>query len=1528
MRYVIAVERVAIVIFLLLALGVTHSLSPLRAQDQPTETPTETVVPTDIPTATDVPTETSLPTVTPTPLPLPTETATETTVPTETATDQSSITPTLSVTDTAIDTAVPTDGVSVTPSSTSETETATASATEATGTATETATATASATQPAFEPEPPLTLLFTDTFDTGSLILWNVGSGWSLTPHDDGQALQAVNSDDATTFVHNTLNNAVVQARFAMNAGMMRLSVRQSEEGAYTAILAMNGELGLYRGDQIIGTATVTPSTPGTWRTLRLSAINNIVRVSLDDTEVVTVQDTTPLPPGTFSFAGVGNTNSTLSIDDVSLWIPSNEVAATATPTLTVTPTPTSIAVPDYPLLFNDNFDDGMALRWHLSVGSLIVRQPPGYAIRGYGNVANRPNLPSDLSNVIAEARFKLVQGTAQILVRVSDAGSYSAVLHDNSQVDLFRGDTLVQTVQISTSTDWRRLRLAAIDNVLHVWVDGAEILTWTDDNPLPDGRVIFGGFPLQKPMLMDDVFIWAQEKVQINRSSLRQSHSMALSPSDSWSPIPGSFANQLVFSFVSKFGYDNGRYFLYDDGLYLADADGSNLRLLLPGYFGSPSISPDGTKIAFSSGGEIHIMNTNGTGEYSLTNSPNDSKFYPSWSPDGTRLVYENLPYDSNFYQIVVQNIDGSGRSVLASDTDKDYTFPKWSPTDDLIAFSAYDYDADRAVTYYPSTISVLSVNNPTSISRIATDSDSPDWAHNSNRLVYTNYFIDCIHPINPTRCLQQYRAHTVNADGTNNIDLHDINDNATQTYDPIWSADDQKLIATYGSFFTIDGMYIMNADGSDITYLYGSANEPLDLYDWANVVVEPIVATCDLMVAPGDITDQPSATEANSGGLIWAINQANASPNPTTLCLSENSTYTLSSSYEDFFADTGLPRITTNVTIEGNSATIQRDTNSPEHFRILGVDSTGDLKLNNVTIRDGLIDDNAGAGLVIVGGNATIDGTIFVYNDVTNADAQGGAIFNYFGNLHITDSTLTHNTAALSAGSLYNWGGFAQISQSCIANNSAGDGISVRNFETVNIQAKNNWWGDASGPTNANNPGGTGQAVSDNISFDFFLTQANCEGGGLGGGSGDNQPPPPSFPYCRVQSYSSQGGNIHADNNLNSTILDIVPQGNIMYVFEQPIHQSPYDWYHVVYSGPIGWIRSDALMPGSIYDEAQMSFQRDSQGFRDCLGLLPSNGSGPTMTPTPVPIPPPSCLVDNPADWPLDWQSLNSAYPGRIQMLVRPCNVTFNGYGANIEAASGFYAEYVIMKNLNEDQKNIVWASIANPYYKGLPIPKEPPPSDEIRNAIISRTDSLSCGFVALSVAMSFQGTSPSAPPIPRDLMLSAASVRTGSDYVVNYVEHAGDTNIDLLPHGPGFGWEDFLNEISHGISIGVNAFPISGLDVQTTDSLISAMSEPNTLVMATVMIDQGSYQDIETLDEGIKRSNGLLVAKEDQTPHWILMSSVSTDGNWFRIYNTFNNQVEYYTRAQFEEARSFYAAWNNANGGTDSPIIKITQ
>jgi Tol biopolymer transport system component len=382
-------------------------------------------------------------------------------------------------------------------------------------TATETATAAPTATDTpsaaptdiAVPPEPPLTLLFNDTFDSSELLTWMLGAGWTLVPNEGGQALQVAASDEAVTFVYDNLNNVAAQARFLLSSGMARLSVQQSEAGSYTVLMDMNGQVGLYRGGQALGSAVVSPTTPGEWRVLRLSAIDNVIRVAVDGTEVIAVQDTDPLPQGTLSFAGVGIGDSALLVDDFYLWIPSAEMPATATPTPEALP-----AEPELELLFRDHFDSGNLSAWTLGNGWGLVASEDGQALQAANTAESALYNGDDLFNAAVQARFLLNVGSAHLSARQSVEGSYTASIDVNGQVALYRGEVLLgsATVDLVPVGQWRTVRLSAIEDVVRVSVDGVEVIALRDAQPLPAGVVSFAASDLgESVLLVDDAEIW-----------------------------------------------------------------------------------------------------------------------------------------------------------------------------------------------------------------------------------------------------------------------------------------------------------------------------------------------------------------------------------------------------------------------------------------------------------------------------------------------------------------------------------------------------------------------------------------------------------------------------------------------------------------------------------------------------------------------------------------------------------------------------------------------------------------------------------------------------------------------------------------------------------------------------------------------------------------------------------------------------------------------------------------------------------
>lgn len=331
--------------------------------------------------------------------------------------------------------------------------------------------------------EPELGLLFSDNFDAGDLSAWTLGAGWLLSPQETGQALQITNSAEAAVLNLDSYFNAAAQAQFLFNAGTVQITVRESETGRFTAALSIDGQVSLYRADELLGSASVDSWVPDGWHTLRLSAMEDVLRVSVDGTEVIAVQNPEPLATGSVSFAGSDLGESVLLVDNFELWVPLDEM-----------PTETLVEEPELAVFFRDNFDETAVRPW-LPNDWRIDFSNASLAIVTQGQSPVR-FIDSSLNSVVVEAVFQISGGSVKLAVRESETGAYSAVFSPNGQVILYRGEEMLELVTTPPSDvwTWHRLRLSAIENTLRVTLDGNEIIALVDAEALPAGTVSISG--------------------------------------------------------------------------------------------------------------------------------------------------------------------------------------------------------------------------------------------------------------------------------------------------------------------------------------------------------------------------------------------------------------------------------------------------------------------------------------------------------------------------------------------------------------------------------------------------------------------------------------------------------------------------------------------------------------------------------------------------------------------------------------------------------------------------------------------------------------------------------------------------------------------------------------------------------------------------------------------------------------------------------------------------------------------------
>ncbi len=115
---------------------------------------------------------------------------------------------------------------------------------------------------------------------------------------------------------------------------------------------------------------------------------------------------------------------------------------------------------------------------------------------------------------------------------------------------------------------------------------------------------------------------------------------------------------------------------------IHIIEADGTNPVQLTDDRYDKfdPQWSPDGTRILYTYGDAIYVMNADGTGSRLVAEDGRDV----SWSPDGLHLIYTRPPVHYVFDLFVVE-ADGTDMRKLADRA----TGPVWSPDDTRIAYS-----------------------------------------------------------------------------------------------------------------------------------------------------------------------------------------------------------------------------------------------------------------------------------------------------------------------------------------------------------------------------------------------------------------------------------------------------------------------------------------------------------------------------------------------------------------------------------------------------------------------------------------------------------------------------------------------------------------------------------------------------------------------------------------------------------------------------------------------------------------------
>jgi predicted outer membrane repeat protein len=320
----------------------------------------------------------------------------------------------------------------------------------------------------------------------------------------------------------------------------------------------------------------------------------------------------------------------------------------------------------------------------------------------------------------------------------------------------------------------------------------------------------------------------------------------------------------------------------------------------------------------------------------------------------------------------------------------------------------------------------------------------------------------------------------------------------------------------------------------------------------------------------------------DGDVAGLIAALENAK---DGDIVSLAGNGVYILTEvNHVEGIDANGLPVIRRAISIEGNGATIERDSNAPD-FRILALTEVGqETMVSNLTIKNGAARD--GAGMLIHDGSPLVLNCIFISN---RARTTGGAIRSVVSSPIIRNSTFERNQAN-HGGAIYNAGGIgALITGSIFDGNRAGvrGGAIVNSGSRLTIEDS---------LFKGNLAAGTGGAISNIASSppilgSLFVGNSATYGGAIGNTSGSapefmqtvfsnntatvagggvfNERSSPTFKNCEfLDNWAEYGGGMHNRTDSHPVITD-----------------SRFEWNMAEHGGGIHSIGSNLVVQNSLF-------------------------------------------------------------------------------------------------------------------------------------------------------------------------------------------------------------------------------------------------------------------------------------------------------------------------------------------------------
>ena len=364
-------------------------------------------------------------------------------------------------------------------------------------------------------------------------------------------------------------------------------------------------------------------------------------------------------------------------------------------------------------------------------------------------------------------------------------------------------------TVAASDASD-ARASFSNFGSVVDVFAPGANIVS--ANSAADDSTLSRSGTSSAAPFVAGVAARYLSANPQALPAAVSQSITSNATPNALLDPGAGS-PNLLLYRPQGKIAFSSGR-----DGdaeVYTMNPDGSELtRLTINSNSDDlwPEYSPDGTKIAFTSGRgddiyyQIYVMNADGTNVTRVTNSRAGHCAESAWSPDGKQIAFRSNR-DGGDWEIYVINVDGTNERRLTNSPGWDLD-PAWSPDGQKIAFETTRNDPSNLEIYTMNPDGTNQVNITNNLNTVGAHNDYyPAWSNDGAKIAFV-FDGDGTDEI-----------YVMNADGSGRVNLSNLP--LSYEYSPSWSGDDSRIAFESDKDSSGGEIYVLDVVSGNITRL-----------------------------------------------------------------------------------------------------------------------------------------------------------------------------------------------------------------------------------------------------------------------------------------------------------------------------------------------------------------------------------------------------------------------------------------------------------------------------------------------------------------------------------------------------------------------------------------------------------------------------------------------------------------------------------------------------------------------------------